>query len=46
MIVYKAAWLMERKEKFVTGAAMAKSFASEMANRVAHKALRIHGGYG
>ncbi|MEX0878791.1 MAG: acyl-CoA dehydrogenase family protein [Thermoanaerobaculia bacterium] len=27
-------------------AAMAKLFASEMATRVAHKALQIHGGYG
>jgi len=25
---------------------MAKLFASEMATRVAHKALQIHGGYG
>jgi alkylation response protein AidB-like acyl-CoA dehydrogenase len=46
LMVHKAAWLLERKEKFVTEGAMAKLFASEMANRVAHKALQIHGGYG
>jgi alkylation response protein AidB-like acyl-CoA dehydrogenase len=46
LMVHKAAWLLERKEKFVKEAAMAKLFASEMANRVAHKALQIHGGYG
>ncbi len=46
LMVYKAAWLLERKEKFVKEAVMAKLFASEMATRVAHKALQIHGGYG
>lgn len=46
LMVYKAAWLLEREEKFVKEAAMAKLFASEMATRVAHKALQIHGGYG
>lgn len=46
LMVYKAAWLLERGEKFVKEAAMAKLFASEMATRVAHKAIQIHGGYG
>jgi len=46
LMVFKAAWLLERKEKAAKEAAMAKLFASEMANRVAHKALQIHGGYG
>jgi len=46
LMVYKAAWLLERKEKFAKEAAMAKLFAAEMATRVAHKALQIHGGYG
>ncbi len=46
LMVYKAAWLLERKEKFVKEAAMAKLFASEMATRVAHKAIQVHGGYG
>ncbi|MFQ5856643.1 MAG: acyl-CoA dehydrogenase family protein [Anaerolineae bacterium] len=46
LMVYKAAWLLEQKEKHVKEAAMAKLYASEMATRVAHKALQIHGGYG
>lgn len=46
LMVYKAAWLLERKEKFIKEAAMAKLFASEVATRVAHRALQIHGGYG
>lgn len=46
LMVLKAAWLLERKEKCAREAAMAKLFASEMATRVAHKALQIHGGYG
>jgi alkylation response protein AidB-like acyl-CoA dehydrogenase len=44
--VYKVAWMAEQKEKIAKEAAMAKLFASEMATRVAHKALQIHGGYG
>jgi alkylation response protein AidB-like acyl-CoA dehydrogenase len=46
LMVSKAAWLADRKEKFVKEAAMAKLYASEMATRVAHRALQIHGGYG
>jgi len=46
LMVYKAAWLLEQKEKHIKEAVMAKLFASEMATRVAHKALQIHGGYG
>jgi alkylation response protein AidB-like acyl-CoA dehydrogenase len=46
LLVYKAAWLADRKEKFVMEAAMAKLSASEMATRVAHRAIQIHGGYG
>lgn len=46
LMVYKAAWLLERKEKLAKEAAMAKLFAAEMATRVAHKALQVHGGYG
>lgn len=46
LIVYKAAWLAARKEKFVKEAAMAKLYASEMATRVAHRAMQVHGGYG
>ena len=46
LFVYKVAWMVERKEKVAKEAAMAKLFASEMATRVAHRALQIHGGYG
>jgi alkylation response protein AidB-like acyl-CoA dehydrogenase len=46
LIVYKAAWLADRKEKFAKEAAMAKLYASEMATRVTHRAIQIHGGYG
>jgi len=46
MLVYRAAWLMTKKEPFLKEAAMAKLFASEVANRVCHKAIQVHGGYG
>jgi len=46
LFVYKVAWMAEQKEKIAKEAAMAKLFASEMATRVAHRALQIHGGYG
>jgi alkylation response protein AidB-like acyl-CoA dehydrogenase len=44
--VYKVAWMVDQKEKVAKEAAMAKLFASEVATRVAHRALQIHGGYG
>jgi acyl-CoA dehydrogenase len=46
LFVYKVAWMAEQKERIAKEAAMAKLYASEMATRVAHKALQIHGGYG
>ncbi|HSD51369.1 MAG TPA: acyl-CoA dehydrogenase family protein [Candidatus Methylomirabilis sp.] len=46
LFVYKVAWMVDQKEKVAEEAAMAKLFASEMATRVAHRALQIHGGYG
>jgi alkylation response protein AidB-like acyl-CoA dehydrogenase len=46
LFVYKAAWMAEQGQKIAKEAAMAKLFASEMATRVAHRALQIHGGYG
>src|SRR5574341_1459860 len=45
-MVYYAAWLKERKRPFSKEAAMAKLFASEMAERVCRDAVQIHGGYG
>jgi len=45
-MVYHAAWLKEQKRPFSKEAAMAKLFASEMAERVCRDAIQIHGGYG
>jgi alkylation response protein AidB-like acyl-CoA dehydrogenase len=45
-MVYYAAWLKEKRSPFSKEAAMAKMFASEMAERVCRNAIQIHGGYG
>jgi butyryl-CoA dehydrogenase len=46
-MLYRAAWMKDSGAKrFTKEASMAKLFASEMAHRVCHKALQIHGGYG
>ena len=45
-MLYKAAWLKEQKRPYNKEAAMAKLFATEMAERVCHNAIQIHGGYG
>ncbi|TFH37868.1 MAG: acyl-CoA dehydrogenase [Anaerolineales bacterium] len=46
MLVYRAAWLKERGEFYNREAAMAKLFASEMAEKVARDAIQILGSYG
>ncbi|MFW5926202.1 MAG: acyl-CoA dehydrogenase [Myxococcota bacterium] len=51
LLAWRAAWLKDRsvKEKGLRHSqqsAMAKLFASEMATRVTHQALQVHGGYG
>lgn len=46
LLVLRAATMKDRGVKHTAESAMAKLFASEMATRVAHKALQIHGGYG
>jgi butyryl-CoA dehydrogenase len=46
LLVRKAAWKQDTGARFSMDAAMAKLFASEMATRVAHKAIQIHGGNG
>lgn len=45
-MVYHAAWLKENGRDFTKEAAMAKLFATEMAERVCRNAIQIHGGYG
>jgi alkylation response protein AidB-like acyl-CoA dehydrogenase len=45
-LTLQAAELKDRGLPFTKEASMAKLFSSEMANRVAYKALQIHGGYG
>ncbi len=45
-LLYKAAWLKEQGRNYNKEAAMAKLFATEMAERVCRNAIQIHGGYG
>jgi len=45
-MVYSAAWLKQNRRPFGKEAAMAKLFATEMAERVCRNAIQIHGGYG
>ncbi len=45
-LMFSAAAMKDRGEKYTTQASMAKLFASEMVNRITAKALQIHGGYG
>jgi alkylation response protein AidB-like acyl-CoA dehydrogenase len=49
-LVYHAVWLKEQyglaDPRFISMAAQAKLFASEMAERVTSHAVQIHGGYG
>ena len=46
LMVYNAARLKDAGQPFLTQAAMAKLFASEMAQRVASMCVDLHGGYG
>jgi alkylation response protein AidB-like acyl-CoA dehydrogenase len=41
-----AVWKQDSGARFSREAATAKLFASEMATRVTHQAIQIHGGYG
>jgi len=46
-MLYRVAWMKDSGiKRFTKESAMIKLFASEMAHRVCHKALQIHGGYG
>jgi len=46
LLVHRAAWLKEQGSSYTKEAAMAKLFATEMAERVCRNAIQIHGGYG
>ncbi len=46
LLLRRAAWLQDHAERYSLEASIAKLFASEMAARVCHKAVQIHGGYG
>ncbi|MCP3104898.1 acyl-CoA dehydrogenase [Myxococcus sp. K15C18031901] len=46
LLVWRAALLKDKGVRHSAESAMAKLYASEMANRVAHKALQVHGGMG
>jgi alkylation response protein AidB-like acyl-CoA dehydrogenase len=46
LLVWRAAWLKDRGERYTQAAAMAKLFASEAARRATNEAIQIHGGYG
>jgi butyryl-CoA dehydrogenase len=46
LLIRKAAWKQDTGGRFSMDAAIAKLFASEMATRVTHKAIQIHGGNG
>ncbi len=46
LLARKAAWKQDSGARFSVEASIAKLFASEMATRVTHKAIQIHGGYG
>ncbi len=46
LLIYRAAWLKDRKAKHSKESAMAKLYASETAMRAGVKGIQIHGGYG
>lgn len=46
LLVHQAAWLKDQKKDFVKAAAMAKLYASQIAQEVTSEAVQIHGGYG
>jgi len=45
-LTYRAAWKKDRGEDYAKESAIAKLFASQIANEVADCAVQIHGGYG
>ena len=46
LMVYQAAWLKDQGRPFAKQAAMAKLFASEVAEKTSRDAIQVFGGYG
>ncbi len=46
LLTFNAAAMKDQKKNITLAASMAKVYASEVANKVAYKALQMHGGYG
>jgi alkylation response protein AidB-like acyl-CoA dehydrogenase len=46
LLIHQAAYLKDQNKDFVKAAAMAKLFASQIAQEVTTEAVQIHGGYG
>jgi butyryl-CoA dehydrogenase len=46
LLAWRAAKLKDRGVRHTAESSIAKLFASEMATRVTHKAIQVHGGYG
>jgi alkylation response protein AidB-like acyl-CoA dehydrogenase len=46
LLVYKSAWMKDQGLDYGQASAMAKLYASKVANEVATEAVQVHGGYG
>jgi alkylation response protein AidB-like acyl-CoA dehydrogenase len=46
LMIYQAAWLKDQGRPFAKQAAMAKLFASEVAETTCRNAIQVFGGYG
>ena len=46
MMVYRAAWLKDNGFNYDQAAAMAKLYASDIAQTITNEAIQVHGGYG